>query len=136
MKQPYGTQNGKNNKEPARAAVGDGYDAPFRGYLNVPMSAELKEEWRVWSETTEWVDVLSREVENGVAVSVKIDARGNGYIASGTQRAANSPNSGLCVTARGGEPGVALSRLLFCLAYLGKADRWEDVQSVADPDRW
>lgn len=111
-------------------------EAEFRGFLNVNLTDAQKSTFDKWCEGTGAWETLHGMVGNGVVVSVKTDARGGGFIASATQRRADSPNAGLCVTARAGEPPKALLRLLFTLAILGHSDRWEDVQPIASPDRW
>lgn len=127
---------GKNNAAGKRGKVGAGFDAPFRGYINLNLSDAEKDafaEW--WSGDAPW-DVLQSQVASGVNLALKIDPKGDGYLASATQRAEGSPNAGLVVTARGKEPLVAWGRLLYMLAILGRSESWEDTQPVANPDRW
>jgi hypothetical protein len=75
-------------------------------------------------------------VGDGVNLSLKLDPKGGGFLASATQRRADSPNAGLVVTARGRDAATAWGRCLFCLALLGHKERWEDTQPLANPDRW
>jgi hypothetical protein len=81
-------------------------------------------------------DVFIRAVEDGVTVTVRWDAKSQGFMASGTQRSELSPNAGLCVTARAGDSVLSWERLMYLLMVLGRGERWEDTQPMADPDRW
>lgn len=131
----YG-DGGKKGKGKAATAEGATYDAPFRGYINVNLSEDQKAGLDAWLQTDAPWRVLETMAAAGVAVAVKIDARSGGFIASGTQRNSESDNAGLCVTSRGKSAQVALWRLIYTLAYLSTSGRWEDVQPMADPDRW
>lgn len=134
--QKYGEQNGKDKPAAKRVSLGAAGEADFRGYVNLNLTAAQKSEWAVWAETgAVWLE-LDAAVRDGVVVSLKPDRKGGGFLASATQRRASSPNAGLVVTARGAEPTIALSRVVFCLALLGVKPRWEDTQPMADPDRW
>lgn len=132
----YSSKNGKD--KPARGAgkVGGGYDAAFRGFINVNLSEDDKARFEAWFASASFWEVLKGQVADGVSVSVKVNQRDGGFIASAQQRRADSPNAGLVVTARGREPDVALGRVVFILALLSHSERWEDVQPMADPDRW
>lgn len=132
----YADKNGKDKPTRKQGKVGEDGEAVFRGYVNLNLTDGQKVEWLHWSETNAVWGVLDSSVRSGVVVSLKTDARSGGYVASATQRRASSPNAGLVVTARGKEPGIALSRLCFCLEVLGATPRWEDTQPMADPDRW
>jgi hypothetical protein len=116
--------------------VGEGYDAEFRGYINVELSANEKEGYADWAASEAYWSVLAVEVGDGVNVSLKIDPKNEGYIASATQRRVGSVNAGLVVTARAKDPATALGRLLYTLAILERSPSWEDTQPMADPDRW
>lgn len=132
----YSDKNGKD--KPARKSVelATQYDAPFRGYVNLQLNDVEKALWEKWSASASVWEVLEASVADGVQISIKLDPKGAGYLASATQRRNNSPNAGLVVTARGKDAGIAWSRVLYCLAVLGRKERWEDTQPVADPDRW
>jgi len=119
-----------------QSKVGANYDAPFVGYINVTLSEQQKAAFDTWSLSQSPWDVLASSVADGVNLSLKIEPRSSGFLASATQRRVGSPNAGLVVTARGKEAHVALYRLLFMLAYLGRSERWTDTQGVSDPDRW
>lgn len=128
---------GKSGKGRSASANGMGQDnAEFRGYINVNLSDEQKENYVAWATSSSYADAFEYQVSIGVNVSVKRSLKEGCYIASGTQRDESSPNAGLCVTARGKEAGVALGRLMFILTLLTKKERWEDTQGVANPDRW
>jgi hypothetical protein len=116
--------------------VGSVYDAAFRGYINLNLSPEQKASFEAWSQGSSPWDVLEAQVADGVNIALKLDHKGGVFLASATQRRVGSPNAGLVVTARASEAGKALSRLLFCLVILSHQERWEDVQPLADPDRW
>jgi len=135
-KPTYGDQNGKDKPARKPSAVGTGYDAPFRGYINLNLSAEQKAAFGAWADGASPFEVLERSLASGIGIAVKRDPKGAGFLASATQRAENSPNAGLVVTARAAGGWVALARCLFCLAVLDHSERWEDVQPLADPDRW
>lgn len=132
----YSDKNGKDKPTRSKAAVAGSYDAPFRGYVNLQLSDVDKAQWEKWSTSASVWEVLEASVADGIQISLKLDPKGQGYLASATQRRADSANAGLVVTARGRDAGVAFTRVLYCLAVLGRKERWEDTQPVADPDRW
>lgn len=117
-------------------SVGEGYDAEFRGYINLELSPGEKDVYDEWATTAAYWAVLEAQVTDGVNLSLKFDPRKGGYLASGTQRRIGSENAGLVVTARARDAATALGRLLYVLAILGRSPRWEDTQPLADPDRW
>jgi len=122
----------RKDKEEARET----FSAEFRGYLNYTLSPEEKELAGQWIESSSLYEMLHYSVSDGVQFSLKWEYKQECYLASATQRRASSPNAGLVVTARAREPWLALARLLYILALLNKSERWEDVQPLADPDRW
>lgn len=128
--------NGKSKKGKKEGKLGEGFNAEFRGYINMSLTDDQKSTFDQWSETMSFWDVYEGAVSDGVNIAVKIDPKSEGFVASATQRRENSPNAGLCVTARAREPVKALLRLLFTLAILNHAEKWEDLQPLADPDRW
>jgi hypothetical protein len=132
----YADKNGKERPAKNSGKVGKGYDAPFRGYINLNLSDEQKDAWLKWSESQSFWDALAHHVADGVNLAVKVDPKGTGFLSSATQRREDSPNAGLVVTARGRDAAVALSRCVYCLVVLGHKDRWEETQPLADPDRW
>lgn len=129
-------QGGKGKKGTKAGGLGAGFNADFRGYINVDLTDAQKASFAEWSESASIWDVFGAAVDDGVNIAVKKDPKSDAYVASATQRRESSPNAGLCVTARAGEPVKAWLRLLFVLAYLGRHERWEDTQPMADPDRW
>ena len=132
----YEDKNGKERPAKREGKVGTGYDAPFRGYINLNLSDEQKDAWVKWSESASFWEALAYHVSDGVNLAVKVDPKGTGFLSSATQRREDSPNAGLVVTARGKDASVALSRCVYCLTVLGHKERWEDTQPLADPDRW
>lgn len=130
--------NGKE-KSVRKEPVGEGrisYDAPFRGYVNINLTPEQKGDFDRWSgEQGPW-DTLEEQVGMGVNIALKLDPKGDGFLASATQRRVGSPNAGLVVTARGRTAATAWLRVLFCLHVLAMKPKWEDTQPVSDPDRW
>jgi hypothetical protein len=132
----YADKNGKEKSVRTNRRVGAGYDAPFRGYINLNLSEGQKETYPAWAASASLWDTLEASVSDGVNVALKIDPKGEGFLASATQRREGSVNAGLVVTARGKDPGVAFGRLLFCLALLSHQESWEATQPMADPDRW
>jgi len=116
--------------------LGKGFDAAFRGYINVTLSDDQKSTFDAWSSSASPLETLEFVVSDGVNISLKWDVKGACYLASGTQRREDSPNAGLVVTARAAEAWKAWYRLLFTLAYLGRKEKWEDTQPLANPDRW
>ena len=124
----------KSNRK--QSSVGEGWDAAFRGYINVNLSEEQKEAWGDYHSSAHAWAQFDASVSDGVNLSIRYDAKGQCFLASATQRREGSPNAGLVVTARGGEPLISLTRLLYTLAFLGSAERWEDIQPLANPDRW
>ncbi len=128
---------GKKKSPRKSSSLGEKYDAEFRGYINVDLSGEEKELWAAWAKTQSPWDALEAFVADGINISLKLDAKTEGaFIASATQRRVGSPNAGLCVTARGREATIALSRVLFVVTKLNHGERWESVQPMANPDRW
>ena len=132
----YGDQNGKERSSRKPGKVASRVDAPFRGYINVQLTPEEKLVWSSWAATPDVWDALSAQVARGVNFSVKLDPKGSNSLASATQRDGSSVNAGLCVTARGADAGVALSRVVFILGVLDREESWEATQPIADPDRW
>lgn len=118
-----------------RGKTAEEYDAPFAGFVNVNLSPAQKAQFDVWRDGMDVDHLLDVYARDGVAFGLKIDARGGGFLASATQRRATSVNAGLVVTARSGEIGKALMRLLYELEFMGDK-RWVDVAQLADPDRW
>lgn len=110
--------------------------APWRGYINLDLSRDDKEQFEAWVHTGEAWEVLAACVDAGYVVSLKANPNGGGSLASVTQRAAGHVNAGLCVTARGGTADVALFRVMFLVLRLTVEGSWEDVAPVSDPDRW
>lgn len=132
----YEDKNGKNRTPRKRAGASDDLEADFRGYINLNLSAEQKANFEAWSTSASLWDVFEAQVADGVHLAVKIDRKSQGFFCSATQRRASSPNAGLVVTARAKTAVVAWGRCLFILAILSHSERWEDVQPLADPDRW
>lgn len=119
-----------------RGKMGETYDAVFKGYINLNLSTEQKAAFDSWAGGASPWEALEAHVADGVNLSLKVEPKSGGFLASATQRRVSSPNAGLVVTARGGDATKALLRVLFCLVILSHAERWEDVQPLADPDRW
>jgi hypothetical protein len=117
-------------------SVGGTMDAQFRGYVNLNLSDDQKAGYEKWSTSASFWEALEFQVGEGVNLSLKLDPKGDGYLASATQRRAGSPNAGLVVTARGRDAATAWGRCLFCLTILSKHERWEETQPLANPDRW
>lgn len=132
----YGEQNGKDKPARKSGKVGAGYDAPFRGYINLSLTSEEKASFTDWQGDGSMPDALNAQCADGVNFSVKLDPRSEGFLASATQRREDSPNAGLVVTARARDPVTALARVVFSVAVLSRTERWEDTQPLADPDRW
>jgi hypothetical protein len=128
--------NGKRRSNAGASTATDGFDAPFRGYINLELTADEKDAFPAWVADGGLDPVVSAVVADGVNLSLKVDPKGTGFLASATQRRVSSVNAGLVVTARGKEPLVAWGRLIFTLAVLSRSERWEDTQPVANPDRW
>lgn len=110
--------------------------AEFRGYINVQLSDEEKLGLDAWAIPDNVAGQLVASVDDGVVFSLKGLPDGTTAMASATQRRTDSPNAGLCVTARASTPGKAWLRLLYVLSLMAYAARWEDVVPMADPDRW
>lgn len=136
MTKRQGDTDGNERTSRKSSKVGQGYDAAFRGYINVSLTKEQKEAFPVWSSGASYWEAFNFFAGDGVNLSVKYEAKSSCFLASGTQRRENSPNAGLVVTARAREAEVALARLLFTLTVLNKSESWESVQPIADPDRW
>lgn len=135
-KRSYGSQNGVDKSPRQKGKVGASYDAPFRGYINLNLSDEQKASFEVWAASEAPWDALAGFVSDGVNLSLRIDPKSGGFLASATQRREDSPNAGLVVTARASGAAKALFRVLFCLVVLSHEERWESTQPLADPDRW
>jgi len=132
-----GDTDGGGAKSPRKqGAVGEKYDAEFRGFINLDLPEEQRARFDVWVTTANAYDMFDVAVADGVVLSVKLDTKSDGYLASATQRRVASPNAGLVVTARAKTPQVALWRLVFCLYILSVDPSWEATQAIANPDRW
>lgn len=133
----YEDKDGRPAKRARKpGTLGESYDAVFRGYINLNLSADQKASFEPWSEGASPMEVLQASVEDGINISLKLEAKSGGYLASATQRRVSSPNAGLVVTARAGGAAKALLRLLFCLVLLSHSERWEVLAPMSDPDRW
>lgn len=132
----YEARNGKDKPVGKSGKVGSGYDAEFRGYINVNLLSAEKERFDAWAASASYPETLNAAVGDGINLSLKVDVKNSCYLASATQRREKSVNAGLVVTARADSPDKALARVCYILAILGRKERWEDTQPVADPDRW
>lgn len=119
-----------------RSSVAAGNDAAFRGYINLSLTSGEKDSYDTWATCETVMEIFGLAVADGVNIACKPDPKGQGFLASATQRREASPNAGLCVTARANEPAKALGRLMYCLGILARQEKWEDTQPVSDPDRW
>lgn len=131
-----GDTDGEDKPSRKRKHVGKGFDADFRGFINLSLNDAEKAAYDQWAEGTTIWDVLEAQAADGVAVSVKVDPKSGGYMASATQRREDSTNAGLVVTARGKTAATAFGRVIYCLAILSREESWEATQPMADPDRW
>lgn len=136
MKGSYEDRNGKDKPARKQSEVGNAYDAAFRGYINLNLSDEQKEAYVKWAESASFWEALEFHTADGVNLSLKVEPKSGGFLASATQRRAGSPNAGLVVTARGKDASTAFGRVLYCLTVLSRKEKWEDTQPLADPDRW
>lgn len=132
----YGDQNGKDKPAREPGKVGTSYDAAFRGYINLNLSEAQKAAYDTWAGSASLWEALEFHTGDGVNLSLKLDPKGAGFLASATQRRVSSPNAGLVVTARGRDATTAWGRVLYCLTVLSHSERWEDTQPLANPDRW
>jgi PAS domain-containing protein len=112
------------------------WNAAFRAYINYTPTELEKSNFEAWCETESLWETLASAVSDGVNLSLKAVPKDGCYLASGTQRRPTSPNAGLVVTARAATAWKAFARVLFTLAILYHSERWEDIQPVAEPDRW
>lgn len=135
-KMRYGDQNGKDKPARKPSTLGASYDAPFRGYINLNLSDEQKVAYDTWAGSASLWEALEYHVGSGVNLSLKLEPKSGGFLASATQRNGDSVNAGLVVTARGKDAVTAWGRVIYCLTILSHAERWEDIQPLADPDRW
>lgn len=132
----YADTDGKDKPAGKSGKVVTGWDAAFRGYINLNLSDEQKASYEKWAESAAFWEALEAFTSDGCNLSLKWVAKEGCFLASATQRREDSPNAGLVVTARGKAAGTALGRVLFCLTVLAHSERWEDTQPLADPDRW
>lgn len=136
MKRDYAQKDDPKGAAKPVAPVAGLDDAPFRGYINLNLSDEQKENFTSWFAGSSPWERLETEVSSGVNISLKRDNKSGGFIASATQRSRGSVNAGLVVTARGRTASTAWGRCLFILAILSHNPSWETTQPMADPDRW
>lgn len=106
----------------------------FRGFINLDLSDGEKAEFPAWFDSQDFGETLSYYAADGVVLSVKVDSKGGGFMASATQKREGSPNAGLAVTARAASALLAMERLVYILSILG--DVWEKTQPLANGDRW
>lgn len=132
----YGDQNGVDKPARKQNKVVDDYSAEFRGFINLALDEGQKSSYAGWAESASLWEALEYQVADGVTIFLRIDPKSDGFLASATQRRSASPNAGLVVTARGRDATTAWGRVLFCLTILSHKEKWEDVQPMADPDRW
>lgn len=134
VKRITGDTDGKERVKGVAPVVPD--DATFVGYINVTLTDDEKAGLESWEKGGGFYATMTYTVADGVNLSVKREVKSGSYLASGTQRRVNSPNAGLCVTARAKDPVTALVRLLYTLDILGRSEHWTDTAAVANPDRW
>lgn len=132
----YADTDGKDKAARKSSKVVKGWDAEFRGYINLNLSDEQKAGYEAWAESASFWEALEAFTGDGCNLSLKWVGKEGHFLASATQRREDSPNAGLVVTARGKSAGTALGRVLFTLTILARHERWEDTQPLADPDRW
>lgn len=106
----------------------------FRGFINLDLSDQQKAEFPAWFDSQDFGEALSYHAYSGVVLSVKVDTKSGGFMASATQKNVDSVNSGLAVTARASNALTAMERLVYVLALLG--EDWEATQPRAQGDRW
>jgi len=134
MAGPKAKDNGMRETQTVAPRM-DHYNAEFRGYINVNLSDEQRDHLPLWLENADIEKFCKGWCATGLVLSMKLDPKTGNFMASATQRNEQSHNAGLAVTARANSPVKALQRLLYILDILG-AGKWEDVQPMADPDRW
>lgn len=134
-KDDYARKNGVDKPVRKQGSVGKD-NAEFRGYINLNLSADQKAQYPAWFAGSSPWEALEAFVGDGVNIALKREKGGEGFLASATHRREDSPNAGLCVTARGRDAATAFGRVLYCLTLLGHSERWEDLQPMADPERW
>jgi hypothetical protein len=108
---------------------------PFRGFVNVNLTAEEKEEFHPWSEDKDLGKLLSDVCLMSYVVSVKEDKKNTCFSAAVTDRNPDSVNAGLCINMRADEPVVALWRLMYVLYAILPGD-WEKDNAKRVGDRW
>jgi hypothetical protein len=121
--------DGKGGKAPPQDII------PFRGFVNVTLSANEKEDFHPWSEGKDLGRLLSDVCLLGYVVSVKEDKKGKCFSAACTDRNSESVNAGLCVNMRAEEPVTALWRLMYVLYVILSGD-WEEAAAQRTGDRW
>jgi len=127
--------DGKERKKRTRTdKVGWGA-AEFRGFVNIDLSEHDKAEFEVWWLTADIAAEFDVRCRQGIGLSLKYDAAGTCFQATGTQRDAGSANAGLAVSMRASDASKALARLLFVLSLLGAED-WTKRGQAPDNDRW
>jgi hypothetical protein len=131
-----GDTDGVNKPSRQSDKVGVVDNAEFRGYINLELTDAQKDTYPTWAASEAFWSALQAFTEGGVNLSLKRERKSGGFLASATQRDPASVNAGLCVTARGKDAGTAFGRVLFCLTILARKERWEEVQAMANPDRW
>lgn len=136
MAQRKGDTDGTNKPARQSSKVGALDNAEFRGYINLDLTDEQKRLYSAWAASEAFWAALEGFVEAGVNISLKRERKTGGFMASATQRDPDSPNAGLCVTARGKDAATAWGRVLYCLTLLSHKEKWEDTQRMSDPDRW
>lgn len=137
MGKVLGNHADDGGKSPRKqGTVGTGYDAAFRGYINLALTPDQKAAFEVWNSDNNFWAALERHTGDGINFSLKYTPKDACFLASATQRREASPNAGLVVTARARDAGMALARCVYCVCVVAQTDRWEETQPLADPDRW
>lgn len=115
---------------------GGGLSSDWRGYINVDLTPQQKEQFDDWYHSGAGWETLHEAAAAGCVVTVKRDGAGSGFLGSVTQRTLGHANVGLSVTARSSEAWKALMRALFLVAVLGVESDWAAKAPPSDPDRW
>jgi hypothetical protein len=108
---------------------------PFRGFVNVALTAEEKEDFTEWAAKQDLTELLADVCAANTNISLKVDEKNSCFACAATSRAVDSPNAGLCVNMRGGDPMTALWRLVYVLYEILPGD-WEALNAMRTGDVW
>lgn len=108
----------------------------FKGFANVPFTADMREQFIVWSDETKDLEpYITTLMENGYKVSFAPDNDHKCVICTLTGNASNGHNSGYAMSSRAPDWTLAL-RVALYKHFVHCREDWSDYVRADDGDIW